>query len=445
METNMTEGRPLGLIFRFTVPLFFGNAFQQIYNMADSMIVGKFVSASALAAVGSTGTIMFLVLGIAIGLTTGFSVMTSQYFGAGNYRGVRYSVTNGILMSLIFTLLLTFASLAVMPELLLIMNTPDDIYSDALAYINIICAGTIAIMLYNLFAAFLRAIGNSRMPLFFLLFSACLNICLDLLFIIVFHMGVRGAAFATVLAQGLSALLCAVYIYAKIEVLRPRKEDWRLYMPCLVKQLSIGLPMALETGITASGTVIMQAALNIYGTISIAGSTAAYKVIDFMIDGHYSIGQTMASYAGQNYGAGNIERIKQGTRDAMKIIAVYSIAVAVIGFIFLEPLISLFFSGDVSLSEIMPWVVVAHNECALFYIPLGMILVYRNTLQGCGFSVWALAMGGTELFARIFMAVISMQVISYPMAISADPLAWVCGGVLGYILYRKLIGNKEAI
>lgn len=445
MEMNMTTGSPFRLILRFTIPLFLGNAFQQIYNMADSVIVGKFVSANALAAVGSTGTIMFLVLGIAIGMTTGFSVMTSQYFGADDRQGVRYSVTGGILMSVAFSILLTIVALLFMPTLLRLMNTPDEIYTDALTYINIICIGTVAIMFYNLFAAYLRAIGNSRVPLFFLVFSAVLNVLLDLLLIVVFHLGVAGAAIATVAAQGFSAVLCAGYIYQKVDVLRPKRSDWKIYLPCCKKQLAIGIPMALETGITASGTVIMQAALNIYGTISIAGSTAAYKVINLLSQGLYSIGQTMASYAGQNYGAGDIGRIQEGTRAAMKLCIAYSLISAALGVIFLPNLVQLFFSGDVSLAEVMPWATISHNECAALYIALGMIFVYRNTLQGCGYSVQAMTMGIVELAARIFMAVISMRIHSFPFAVGADPAAWLTAGVFGWVLYRRLLVRQRPI
>ena len=443
MEMNMTKGNPFHLILHFTIPLFLGNAFQQLYNMADSVIVGKFVSANALAAVGSTGTIMFLVLGIAIGLTTGFSVMTSQYFGADDQQGVRYSVTGGMLMSVAFGVLITILSLLAMPTLLRLMNTPDEIYAEALTYINIICIGTTAILFYNLFAAFLRAIGNSRVPLFFLIFSAVLNVFLDLLLIIGFHLGVAGAAIATVSAQGFSAILCAGYIYMKVDVLRPRRSDWKLYLPCCAKQLAIGIPMALETGITASGTVIMQAALNIYGTVSIAGSTAAYKVVNLLSQGLYSVGQTMASYSGQNFGAGDIGRIHQGTRAAMKLCVVYSLVTAALGVIFLPYLIQLFFSGDVSLAEIMPWAKIAHNECAALYIALGAIFVYRNTLQGCGYSVQAMTMGIIELSARVVMAVISIRVHSYPLAIGADPAAWLTAGVFGWILYRWLLSERR--
>ena len=435
----MTAGAPLQLILRFTIPLFLGNAFQQLYNMADSIIVGKYVGAKALAAVGSTGTIMFLVLGIAMGMTTGFSVMTSQYYGAKNNQYVRYSVTNGIIMSLLFGILLTLVSLFIMPTLLHLMNTPDDIYPEALIYIRIICLGTIATLFYNLFSSFLRAIGNSKVPLFFLVFSACLNIILDLILIIGLKLGVSGAASATVISQGVAALLCAVFIITKVDVLRPNSNDWHLEKNCCIKQLSIGIPMSLETGITASGTLIMQTALNVYGTLSIAGSTAAYKVINLMTQGLYSIGQTMASYSGQNFGANDISRIKSGTRSAMFLCIIYSLVTASIGAVFLEPIIQLFFSDAVSITDIMPWAVIAHHECAAAYITLGAIFVYRNTLQGCGYSVQAMAMGVFELAARISMAVLSIHVHSYPLAIAADAAAWVTAGILGYILYRKLI------
>lgn len=442
MYTDMTKGKPSGLILRFTVPLFLGNSFQQLYNMADSMIVGKFVGAGALAAVGSTGTIMFLVLGIAIGLTTGFSVMTSQYYGAKDYQLVKYSFTGGIIMSGIFGIIITVASLSIMPFLLRVMNTPDDIFADALTYINIICAGTLATLFYNLMAAFLRAIGNSRVPLYFLIFSACLNVVLDIVFIIGLKAGVAGAAIATVTSQGISAILCVIYIYKKVTILRPARNDWKLYKPCCKRQIDIGIPMALETGITASGTLIMQAALNIYGTLSIAGSTAAYRIINFMSQGLYSLGQTMASYAGQNYGAGAYDRIAEGTRSAMKINAVYSIITGILGAIFLSIFMRLFFSADVSMSEVMPWARIAHDECAVMYIALGAIFVYRNTLQGCGYSLQAMTMGIVELTARIIMAVISIHVYSYPLAIGADPAAWLTAGTFGWILYRILIYHK---
>lgn len=444
METNMTEGKPLGLIFRFTLPLFLGNLFQQIYSMTDTVIVGKFVSADALAAVGSTGTISFLVLGIAIGMATGFSVMTSQYFGANDEDGVRLSVVNGMFMMAIFSVVMTALSLAVMPGLLRLMNTPSEIFPYALSYINIICMGTAAIAFYNLFAAYLRAIGNSKVPLFFLIFSSVLNIVLDLIFIINFDMGVKGAGLATITAQGISALLCAVYIYTNVDVLRPRRGDWRIVGSCCKKQLYIGVPMALETGITASGTVIMQSAVNIYGTVAVAGFTAASKVIMLFTQGLLSLGQAMASYAGQNFGAGRIDRLETGTRAAMKINAVYSITVALLGAVFLRQLTGMFFSGDVSIAEVMKWVKPYYFEASVLYIPLGAIFIYRNTLQGCGYSVQAMGMGLSELLARVVCAFVSMALGSYYLACGADPAAWVVAGVLGIILYRRMV-KKNAI
>ena len=442
MESDMTKGSPFGLILRFTVPLFLGNMFQQFYSMADSVIVGKYISATALAAVGSVGTILFLVLGIEMGLATGFSVMTSQYFGAGDEQGVRYSVTNGIWMSVAVSVVLTAVSLLLMPTFLGWMNTPEDMYRDALVYVDIICIGTAADMFYNLFSAYLRAIGNSVVPLFFLVFSAVVNIVLDLAFILGLDAGVAGAAWATVISKAVSAVLCFGYIVAKVPSLRPQKGDWRIVPACCKKQLYIGIPMSLEMGITASGTVIEQAAVNIYGSIAVAGYISAYKVIELFMEGLYSLGQTMASYAGQNYVAGKYRRIVEGTRDGMVLAVSYSILALVLGSLFLEDLMGLFFNADVPLAEVFAWGRTTHRIAALFYIPLGMIFIYRNTLQGCGFSVQAMGMGLFELLARVVFALISIAVKSFALAVGADAAAWVCAGVLGWILYRVLILKK---
>ena len=210
MQKNMTKGNPLPIILQFTLPLMIGNVFQQIYNAVDSMIVGRFVGANALAAVGSTGTIMFMVLGASTGLSTGFTVLTSQRFGISDEKGTRQSVANGILLSVLLIIVMTLLSLLCMKKVLALMNTPDDIFADAYSYISVICMGIVASVAYNYFAACLRAIGNSKVPLVTLVFSACLNVVLDLFFIIKMNMGVAGAAWATNIAQGVSALLCVL-------------------------------------------------------------------------------------------------------------------------------------------------------------------------------------------------------------------------------------------
>ncbi len=443
MENNMTEGRPLNIIIKFMVPLFLGNIFQQFYNMVYAVIVGKFVGANALAAVGSTGTIMFLVIGLACGITTGFTVITSQKFGADDREGTKASAANGVILSGIIVLILTVLSLSFMHPLLKLMNTPEDIYNDAYSYISVICIGIVAIVYYNLFSSLLRAIGNSRIPLYFLILSALLNIVLDLVFIINLKMGVSGAAWATNVSQGISAILCAVYIICKIPVLKPGKEHWRLNACYTKSQLAIGLPMGLQFGITASGTMIMQTAINMFGSVAVAGFTAASKVQNLLTQGMMAIGQTMASYTGQNYGKGDLERVERGTRDAMKIMTVYSIVSAALAVLCLPYLMSMFFSSSVSMSELLPWGKTYIYISVIFYIPLSAIFVYRNAMQGCGYSLTAMSLGVIEFAARLICALLSMKLNSYPLAVGSDPAAWVVAGIAAIILYKNMMKKIE--
>ena len=278
MEQDMTQGKPLSIILKFTLPLLVGNIFQQFYNMADTIIVGRFVGANALAAVGSTGTVMFLIIGFAQGITAGFTILTSQRYGAKDEKAVRASVANGILLSVLVAILITVVGLSTMKPLLLLMNTPEDIFADAYTYSMLICSGVVACIFYNLFSSLLRAIGNSKVPLFFLVFSACLNVVLDLLLILCFHMGVAGAAIATNISQGVSAVLCLIYIYKNVPVLCPERTQWRLSASDTAYQMRMGIPMALQFSITAIGTILVQAALNLLGSTVVASYSVSCKV-----------------------------------------------------------------------------------------------------------------------------------------------------------------------
>lgn len=435
MDTNMTEGRPIMLILKFMFPLLIGNVFQQLYNMCDTIIVGRYVGDSALAAVGSTGTIFFLVMGICNGMAAGFTVLTSQRYGAGDTEGTRLSVSNGIFLSIILSILMSTLSLAFMKNLLKLMNTPADIYEDAYAYISTICMGVIAMVFYNLLSSFLRAIGNSRMPLLFLIISALLNIVLDIVFIVVFHLGVRGAALATNISQGVSAFLCAIYIFAKVDVLKPERSQWRFDKKSVRQQLYIGIPMSLQFGITASGTIVMQTAINQFGSVAITGFTAASKVQNLLTQGMMAIGQTMAAYSGQNYGKKDLDRIHQGTKDAMKISVVYTVVVGTVGIILLPHLMKLFFDSSVDIAPYLPWAKPYFYMCVATYITLCMIFIYRNTMQGCGFGFVAMTLGLMELAARFATASLSMHLKSYYLAAAADPAAWLTTGIFAFCLY----------
>ncbi len=439
MENNMTTGRPFSIILKFMMPLFLGNIFQQFYNMVDAIIVGKFVGADALAAVGSTGTIMFLVIGLATGMTTGFTVLTSQKFGAGNRDEARAATANAIILSGIVVMILTTISLSFMKPLLRIMNTPENIFEDAYSYISVICMGIVAIVFYNLFSSLLRAIGNSKIPLIFLIISAVLNIILDMVFILNFKMGVAGAAWATNVSQGISALLCLIYIRKKIPVLSPKNRDWKLNRDYVRIQLSIGLPMGLQFGITASGTMIMQTAINKFGSVAVAGFTASSKVQNLLTQGMMAIGQTMASYTGQNFGKMDIDRINKGTGDAMKIMVVYSFVSALVAVLALPYLMSIFFSSDISMAELLPWGKTYIYISVIFYIPLAAIFIYRNAMQGCGYSFTAMSLGILEFFARLITALLSMKLGSYELAVGSDAAAWLVAGVASYLLYRYVI------
>ena len=443
MDGKMTRGNPLPLILKFVFPIFLGFVFQQFYNMVDTVIVGRFVSPEALAAVGSTGTIMFMIMGLANGMTTGYTVLISQKYGAGDMEGTRRAFVNAILLGFISTAIITVIAFKVMHPLLKLMNTPADIYDYAYAYIITICAGSIALIGYNLLAASLRAIGNSRTPLYFLIFAALLNIVLDLVFIIVLKLGTFGAALATDISQGVSAILCMIYIIKNVEVLKPKHTDWRLNAEYSKQQLNIGIPMALQFGITASGTMVMQSSINIYGSTAVGGFTAAGKVNNLMTAGMPSIGQTMAAYCGQNYGYGDMDRVHQGTKDAMKISAVYSLITGVMAAALLPYIIRLFFDSDVDITAYLPYAKTYIYQCVLFYLPLAMIFIYRNAMQACGYGKTALALGIMELFARLVTAFTSMKIGSYALAVAGDGMAWLTAGIFALILY--LIIRKQLL
>ena len=330
VQHDMTSGSPMRIILSFTFPIFLGNVFQQFYNMADAVIVGKFVGTGALAAVGSTGTIMFLIYGFVVGMTAGFTVLTAQKFGAGDMRAMRKTVSGACILSLIIGVILTAAFMLLMKPWLELMNTPDDIFGDAYSYIMIISAGILAQMLYNLLASILRALGNSRVPLYFLILSALLNIVLDLVLIIFFHMGTAGAAVATVISQGVSGLLCMAYIVKEVPILRMCREDWHLSGSLLGKQLRIGIPMALQYSITAIGTMMVQSSLNILGSTLVAAFTAASKIEQVVTQAYVAMGTTMATYGAQNMGAGNVARIRSGFKSCTVLGIIYSFAAAVL-------------------------------------------------------------------------------------------------------------------
>lgn len=443
MELDMTKGRPLPVLLRFTLPLMIGNVFQQLYNMADTVIVGRFVGADALAAVGSTGTIMFLLTGLAQGITSGFAILTSQRYGAGDEKGVRKSVANGILLSLWASVLLTALAAIGLRPVLRIMNTPDDILSEAYTYIMIITLGLSASVFYNLFSAFLRAVGDSRMPLFFLIFSACLNVALDLLLIVFFRLGTAGAALATVVSQAVSAVLSGLYILRKVPILNPIAGEWKLDKNDSERQLAMGIPMAFQFAITASGGMFTQTAVNLFGSEAVAAYTAAVKLEGLVEQGMVAIGQAVATYGGQNCGKGDLPRIRSGVRAALFAVAIYGILAAVIMCTALRSALGVFFAGDVDLSAMWPWAWTFTKICTVFFIPLGTIFVFRNVMQGCGYGFLPMFGGVVEMVARLFTALTAINLHSYKLACFCHPAAWTLAAVFLGCSYLYVMRRME--
>ena len=438
-QSDMTSGSPMKIILWFTLPIFIGNVFQQFYNMADAVIVGKFVGNNALAAVGSTGTIMFLINGFVIGMTAGFTVLTAQKFGAGDERGIRKSVTGAAWLSLIVGLILTAAFMVFMKPLLTLMNTPADIFDDAYAYIMIISGGILAQMLYNLLASILRALGNSRVPLYFLILSAVLNIVLDLVFVIVFQMGAAGAAVATIISQGVSGLLCLVYIGKKVQLLRMTKEDWKPQTTLLSAQLKVGIPMALQYSITAIGTMMVQSSLNILGSTLVAAYTAAGKIEQVVTQAYIAMGTTMATYGAQNMGAGDVPRIRQGFKACTIIGIVYSFIAAAFVMTAGKYMTYLFVSEEVG--TIMNSVDIYLKCVGIFFIPLAVVNIYRNGIQGLGYGLLPMTAGIAELIGRGVVAVIAAGQRSYLGVCLASPAAWILAGGLLIVMYYYIMNH----
>ena len=441
MEKDMTTGSPGKMIFNFTMPIFIGNIFQQFYNMADTVIVGKFVGNAALAAVGACGTLAFLIIGFLQGVTAGFTVVTAQHYGAGNMKAMKKSVASGAVLTLIVSVILTVLSMISMSKVLHLMNTPSDMYGEAYGYIMVLCGGIIAQALYNYLASVLRALGDSKRPLYFLVIAALLNIVLDLVFIIIFRLGAAGAAYATVIAQGISGILCLFYIGKMVPALHLHKEDWEMNGSLIGWQLKIGLPMAFQYSITAIGTIVVQSCLNILGSTAAAGFAAASKIEQVFSQAYVALGTTMATYCAQNMGAGKYTRIRKGFKNATLMGFAYAIVTGVIIF-FGGKYMTVFFVSE-NLNQIMGYVDIYLRCVSVSFLPLVIVNLYRNGIQGMGYGLLPMTAGIAELIGRSGAALIASHFGSYMGICLASPAAWVLAGTLLIVMYFKIMKGKK--
>lgn len=444
MTKDLTTGHPLKVILWFAFPLVLGNLFQQFYNLADTIIVGRFVGVNALAAVGSTGSINYMILGFVIGICNGFAIPIAQYFGARSYGDMRRYVANSAWLSLAGAVVLTVATVLLTRPILQLMQTPADIIDDAAAYIGWIFAGIPFVFLYNMVSCIMRALGDSKTPLVFLVVTSFLNIGLDLLFILVFDAGVMGAALATDLSQAISGIASLLYLCKRFDVLKMKKEEAGVDRAACGRLLYIGLPMGLQCSITAIGSVVMQWAVNVLGSTVVAAVTAASKTSNLLTVPLESVGTAMATYAGQNLGATRLDRVRSGVRYALGIVAVYAVGSLVVLHFFDVTIFGLFIdtATEIEIVELAQQYLLWNS---LFFFPLGALIVWRYVIQGLGYSGVAMMAGVAEMAARTGVALVLVPLLGLFGAALANPAAWIAACVFLIPAYRwtiRHIGNR---
>lgn len=421
---DLTEGSPLKLILGFAIPMLMGYLFQQFYNMVDTIIVGQCLGVNSLAAVGSTGSINFMINGFCIGATSGFAIPVAQKFGAGDYRGMRKFVSNAMYLAAVFAIGMTVVVGILCMNILQWMNTPEDIIEGAYDYIFVIFMGIPVTYLYNLLAGIIRSLGDSKTPVYFLLLSSVLNIALDFFTILGLKMGVGGPALATVVSQGISAVLCLVYMIKKFPILKMDEEEKKIDKSMLKVLCAMGVPMGLQYSITAIGSVVLQTAVNSLGSMAVAAVSTGSKISMFFCTPFDALGGTMATYAGQNVGAKKLDRVKKGMWTANFIGFAYSAAAFIVLFFGGKYLALLFMdAGETELISQISMFLIGNS---MFYVLLTMVNVVRFSIQGMGFSSFAILAGVCEMAARAFVGSFLVPVFGYLPACFASPLAWLC-------------------
>lgn len=445
MKHDLTKGRPASVILLFAFPIILGNIFQQVYSVVDSIIVGRFVNYQALAGVGITNGLTFFIFGFVIGITSGLGIMTAQFFGAKNNQRVRQSLGTGLIICVGMSVVLTIFALASIRPSLRFIGASDEIYEYSYSYLTTIYMGLATQVAYNVVACILRGLGDSKTPLYFLIFSSVLNIGLDFLFVKTFGWGVQGVAWATVVAQLVSAVFCFMYVFSRYPELRLSKEDFRTSWSFIWEHLRVGLPMALQFSITAFGVIVLYSALNNFPTTYIAGFTTASKIQSLGMLVPISLGVAIANYVGQNYGAGNLVRMRVGVNSALVMSIAVCAVVSVTMAYFAAPLTSLFLDSNVSgnISEIYDASTQYLYVSALFFPFLFVLFIYRNALQGVGKTFMPLMAGVVELLIRVVASFILPRFWGYNGVILVDVLAWVGACALLFISYRIQMPNWD--
>lgn len=441
MPQEMTQGKPLGLLLRFCIPLLLGNIFQQFYNLVDTIIVGRYLGITALTAVGATASVNFLVMGFCTGACAGFAIPVAQKFGARDYTYMRKMVANSTYLAAGFALILTAVTVIFCRNILVWMQTPGEILGQSYSYLVVIMAGMPFAFLYNTAAGLIRALGDSKTPFYFLIIGAVLNIILDLLFVVTLQMGVPGAAYATVIAQAASGVLCLFCIKKKYPLLQIKKEEWKLSKKCLYKLFVVGVPLGMQSAITSIGSIMLQSSVNALGIVYVSAYTALMKIKQFTICPYNAFDTAIATYTSQNFGAGKMERVKSGIKAGFIIYGIYSIVIGLV-LIFAGDKIALIFV-DGSETEVLSCVRLFFQCCGVFYLAIVVLNCLRAVIQGLGYGMASMLAGICELLARAGMALVFIPRFGYIAVCFTDGAAWILAGACVAIMYADIFKRLE--
>lgn len=439
---KMTSGSPVVLILTFSLPLMVGNVFQQLYTVVDTMVVGQVLGVGALAALGAADWVNWMMLGIMQGFTQGFSIRMAQNFGAGKLEDLKKSIAMSALLAGVLAVLLLIVGQLILPGLLGMMQTPESILGDSMQYMRIMFAGIPIVMSYNLLASILRALGDSKSPLYAMIVACLINIGLDFLFVAGFSWGIGGAAIATLIAQMCSAIYCMAAL-RRISVVRLQREHWQKDYFLCTELMKLGAPMAFQNAIISIGGMIVQSVVNSFGVLFIAGFTATNKLYGVLEVAATSYGYAMITYTGQNLGAGKIDRIKKGLRSAVIVAVFTSAVISAIMLLLGRPILSLFISGTPQ--EVAAALEIAYHYLAImsyFLIVLYLLHIYRSTLQGLGDTVMPMVSGIAEFTMRTGIALLLPRWIGQEGIFYAEIFAWAGADVIlltsYYIRIRRL-------
>uniref|UniRef100_UPI00405619EE MATE family efflux transporter n=1 Tax=Acetatifactor sp. TaxID=1872090 RepID=UPI00405619EE len=433
--TDMTTGSPAKHILKFALPLLVGNLFQQLYNMVDSLIVGNYVGADALAAVGACGSMNFLFFSLCAGLATGIGIIVAQFYGAKDEKSIYSTIANSIYVLGASAISVSILGIILSSALLRLLQTPESIIGDATIYMRTTCAGIIAIALYNGVASILRALGDSKTPLYFLILASIINVVLDLLFVLRFNWGVFGVAFATIIAQAVSAITCIIYAYVKVPYFRLNREQLRPQPQIIKRSFVLGVPLALQNSMIAISCMALQGVVNTFGETVMAAYTIIGRVEQIVQQPYGSLGAAITTYTGQNVGAGKTERVKQGYRQAVIMVLIFSILLIPVSFLFGEQIIGAF----VKEADVIAIGVKGLQINSLFYFGLGMIYVPRALLNGAGDTGFAMINGFTEVAGRIVFSQIltRIPILGYWGIWLTTGATWATTAIVCVIRYKK--------